>query len=172
MTPKASLDWLLLKDLWWPDTRRAWRSQNIMCFVWIFLLHFSQHNGSGVITWESTLFIFLILLFIFLHPNHIQVYIQISSNQPYLQRSNTFFVSFWCLFIYVFWERERGSTSRGRTEREGEREYQAGSALSVNPEIMTWAEIKSQTLNQLSHQTPREATLLLGARPPIRVRMR
>ena len=45
------------------------------------------------------------------------------------------------------------------TERERDRESQAGFALSEqslmleprNHEIMTWAEIKSQTLNWLSH---------------------
>ena len=48
----------------------------------------------------------------------------------------------------------------GGAEREGERESQAGSMLLAqsderleltNSEIVTWAKIKSQTLNQLSH---------------------
>ena len=56
-------------------------------------------------------------------------------------------------------ERERVSTSRGGAKREGERESQAGSALSEPDmvpnsgtiEIMTGAEIKNQMLNQLRH---------------------
>ena len=57
-------------------------------------------------------------------------------------------------------ERVRRSRERGR-ERERERESQAGSALSSQSpvwgsnsqthDIMTWAEIKSQTFNRLSH---------------------
>ena len=70
--------------------------------------------------------------------------------------------------IYLFWERgreeERGRetehTSRGGAEREGERIPNRLCVVSAEPyegfdltnhEIMTWAEIKSQTLNQLSH---------------------
>ena len=60
----------------------------------------------------------------------------------------------------LFWERERAHEQGKDTEREGERESQAGSMLSVqgptqdsisgihlrNCEIKTWAEIKSQIL--------------------------
>ena len=64
--------------------------------------------------------------------------------------------------VYLFWERERESVHvrGGGAEREGEREFQAGSTLSAvpspgldltNDEIITRAEIKSQSLNQLSH---------------------
>ena len=51
--------------------------------------------------------------------------------------------------------------SGGEADREGERESQAGSVPMstepdmgvgpINHEIMTWAEIQSQMLNQLSH---------------------
>ena len=54
---------------------------------------------------------------------------------------------FWSLFIY-FWKREKASGRRA--EREGEREYQAGSALSaqklmrgLNPwTVRSWCELK------------------------------
>ena len=57
-------------------------------------------------------------------------------------------------------ERERAWMSRGEGQRDRERESQAGSTLSEEPdmglnpmtlEIMTWAKIKSQTLNRLGH---------------------
>ena len=65
----------------------------------------------------------------------------------------------------IYFERARawahGSMRAGEGQREGERESQAGSTLSAEPEarlnpmtdceIMTWAEIKSQILNRLSH---------------------
>ena len=58
----------------------------------------------------------------------------------------------------IYFEREKESTGRGGTEREGEREsQQLGIPRTWDPmnptnrEIMTCAEIKSQTLNQLSH---------------------
>ena len=61
--------------------------------------------------------------------------------------------------IFLFWESER-ARERG-TEREGDRESQAGSCTVstelyvglelMNREIMTWVEIKSRMLNQLSH---------------------
>ena len=56
------------------------------------------------------------------------------------------------MFIYYFWERERDSVSKGRAEREGDTESEAGSrlwALSTEPDmgleltsyaIVTWAE--------------------------------
>ena len=59
------------------------------------------------------------------------------------------------MFIYLYWE----SMSRGGAEREGEKEFQAGSTLSTGSqlgawshghEIVTWAEIKSLMLNGLS----------------------
>ena len=68
--------------------------------------------------------------------------------------------------IYLF-DREKvcGRMHRGEAEREGERESQAGSTLSVpslmqgsmrgsisqTPEITTWAEIQSRMFNRLSH---------------------
>ena len=72
-----------------------------------------------------------------------------------------------CVCVYVFclfiFDRER-ERKQGRGRREGGRESQAGSTLSaqslteglkpMNHEVMTWAKIKSQTLNQLSHQEP------------------
>ena len=72
----------------------------------------------------------------------------------------TYFLSFsafpnlWCLDPQSFF------FLRGEGQRQRERELQAGSmpntessegAQSHNLEIMTWAKIKSQTLNQLSH---------------------
>ena len=62
-------------------------------------------------------------------------------------------------FIYLFWEREREQWKRGR-ERRSERISSRVRTVSVGPheglyprnsEIMTWAKIKSQMLNQLSH---------------------
>ena len=62
------------------------------------------------------------------------------------------------MFIYLFLrERKRESTNRVGAEREGERESQADSEEPdvglelTNSGIMTWAEIKSWTLNQLRH---------------------
>ena len=71
------------------------------------------------------------------------------------------------LFIYLFIlrereggkERERERESTGGAEREEEKESQAGTDRAQpnvgldprNQEIMTWAKIKSQTLNQLIH---------------------
>ena len=63
-------------------------------------------------------------------------------------------------------KRTQASAQAGEGQREKERESQAGSALSaqslmqglepMNREIVTWAEIKSQPLNQLSYaSTPR-----------------
>ena len=62
------------------------------------------------------------------------------------------------LSIYFFWERLRGGVE-GWRERERERilkrlqaQHRAWHrAWSHHPEIMTWAEIKSWTVNQLSH---------------------
>ena len=60
------------------------------------------------------------------------------------------------MFIY-FWDRERQSTSRGGSEREGDTESETGSglrAVSTGPdagleltdyEIMTWAEVRRST---------------------------
>ena len=71
--------------------------------------------------------------------------------------SDSFFLS-----LFIYFERDKDSMSRGQAEREGDRESQAGTALSAqspmwgsnpwNHEFMTWAETKSQTLNQLSHR--------------------
>ena len=71
--------------------------------------------------------------------------------------SNHLFICFFFKFIYSFWERERKRVSGVGEEREGERESQGGSTepdAGLNPmnqEITTWAEIKSQTLNRMSH---------------------
>ena len=61
------------------------------------------------------------------------------------------------LSLFIYFERDRDSTSGGGTEREGDRESQAGSVLpaqsptwgsnSQNREIVTRAETKSQMLN-------------------------
>ena len=64
--------------------------------------------------------------------------------------------------MFVYFEREKVCVSRGGAERLRERESQAGYTLSIsaepdmglnlmNSEIMTLGEIKSQTLNRLSH---------------------
>ena len=69
------------------------------------------------------------------------------------------------MFVYV--ERERASTSEGGAERES----QADSILCMEPdvgldctnhEIMTRAEIKSWTLNQLNHPGAPEYCILNG----------
>ena len=67
------------------------------------------------------------------------------------------------MFVY-FWEKEESTRVHmwaRKKQREGERESKAGcETISVEPdagleltnrEIMTWAEIKSWTLNLLSH---------------------
>ena len=54
-------------------------------------------------------------------------------------------------------ERERESFSRLLTEGGA----QCGGAQSHNPEIMTWAEIKSRLLNQLSHPSTFQVTTWL-----------
>ena len=69
----------------------------------------------------------------------------------------SFFLKRFFLSLFIYCERE----SHGGAEREGERESQAGSTLSVqsptwgsssqNYEIMTWTEIKSWSLNWLRH---------------------
>ena len=69
------------------------------------------------------------------------------------------------MFIYLFWQRE--STSRGGAERERLRESEtipsrlcapsteADTGLEpTNGEIITWAKIKSWTLNQIKSGTP------------------
>ena len=62
--------------------------------------------------------------------------------------------------LYLFWERKSVYACEGGAYREGERESQAGSPLSVqsdeglspmNHEIMTWPKIKNPVLNRLSH---------------------
>ena len=54
--------------------------------------------------------------------------------------------------MFIYFESEKERMSRGGEEREGERESQAGSVVTMEPdteldltdcEIMTWAEIKS-----------------------------
>ena len=59
------------------------------------------------------------------------------------------------MFMCLFWESESKTEhmSRGGAAREGERECQAGSMPSVepNPEILTRAKIKSWILNWLRH---------------------
>ena len=66
---------------------------------------------------------------------------------------------FW-IFIYLFGERERERERESTWERGRERISSRLHAISAepdrglkptNPKIMTWAEIKSQTLNWLSH---------------------
>ena len=70
---------------------------------------------------------------------------------------SNFILFFFLMFIY-FWERDRQSESRGRTEREGDTELEAGSRLQLsalcsvlvglkltNYEIMTWAEVGGLT---------------------------
>ena len=84
--------------------------------------------------------------------------------EPCLLRLCTSFF-FLIMFIY-FWERERKrerENELGRGQREGDTESQAGSrlwAVSAEPDagleptehkIVIWSEIKSQTLNWLSH---------------------
>ena len=77
-------------------------------------------------------------------------------------------------FLSLFWEterereRERERAGDGGGEREGERESQErdrepDTGLEpTNHEIMTWAKIKRQTLNRLSHPgTLRQCTLLI-----------
>ena len=74
-----------------------------------------------------------------------------STKAPTKRSDASIFFFFFSLFIYF--ERER--TCGGEDQREGERESQAGCTLSaqspmqgLNPhshEIMTWAEIESQT---------------------------
>ena len=59
-------------------------------------------------------------------------------------------------FLSLFTSRERQSVRAGDGKRERERESQAGSEpnTGIEPtihEILTWVEIKSQMLNQLSH---------------------
>ena len=64
-------------------------------------------------------------------------------------------------FKFIYFERECMHVHELGRGKERGREFQAGSTLSVRSpmqglnlmkqEIMTWAEIKSQTLNQLSH---------------------
>ena len=62
--------------------------------------------------------------------------------------------------LFLYFERNRESVSRGGTEREGERKSQAASmiqhraghrARAHKDEIMTWAKIRSRILNWLSH---------------------
>ena len=77
-------------------------------------------------------------------------------------------------FLFIF---ESGETSwGGERQREGERrENPKHSALSAEPdtgldlshEIMTWAEIKSWTLNQLSHPGVPEHKLLMPLYIPV-----
>ena len=64
----------------------------------------------------------------------------------------------WLFFKFIL--RERGRVLVGRSRERGERESQAGSMLSPEPdtglnlmnhEIMAWADIRSQMLNWLSH---------------------
>ena len=75
---------------------------------------------------------------------------------------HSFFFNFKKFFKVIhFWERESQSMSQGGAEREGERESQAGSALSAQSlmqglnsqshEIVAWTKIKSHVLMQLSH---------------------
>ena len=56
--------------------------------------------------------------------------------------------------LYLFWERlreiERG-LGKGQRVRISSRLYAEHGAWSQNPAIMTWAQIKSQRLNWLSH---------------------
>ena len=79
--------------------------------------------------------------------------------------------NFFNVYLFILIERERERMSRGGAERQGEKEFQAGSTLpaSTEPEvgleltdheIMTWAKIKSRTLNQLSHPGARTIIIL------------
>ena len=76
------------------------------------------------------------------------------------------FTYYFRVFIHLFWEREKESAEAGERQRERQREGvreripsrlrtanmkpSAGLGLT-NREIMTWAEIKSQMLTQMSH---------------------
>ena len=71
------------------------------------------------------------------------------------------FVHTFSFFLSLFILREREGTGEGQREREGERENSKQALCCqhrdwhrldlTNHEIMTWAQIKSQTLNWLSH---------------------
>ena len=62
--------------------------------------------------------------------------------------SHTFFLS-----LFIYFERDRDSVSRGGAEKEGKRENLSSlraTSYGLDPtkgEIMTWAKTKSQTLN-------------------------
>ena len=73
-------------------------------------------------------------------------------------------------FIYLFWEREREHECARGVEKEGQRIPSRFCMVSTKPnaeldptncEIMTWAEVKSQTLNWLSHSGAPELKCLL-----------
>ena len=84
-----------------------------------------------------------------------------------LMSAITIIINFFLSFIYLFSEREREGAREatrvgGRAEREGKRENSKQALCAVHPEpdtglelrnheIVTRAEIKSRTLNRLSH---------------------
>ena len=79
--------------------------------------------------------------------------------------------------MFIYFERERESTSRGGAERERETECQAGSISSAsepdtgfdltNHEITTRAKIKSRTLDQQSHPSTSTSKTVLQSLPHI-----
>ena len=92
--------------------------------------------------------------------SHFQfLFLSVNSLAKWFRESTRHWINFLKMFIL---ERERESTHASRGRVEGERipsslHAQCGArcaAPSHDPEIMTWAETKSQTLNRLSHRCP------------------
>ena len=102
--------------------------------IWLFF-----HSGQGQLSWQGQ--------WVFSLKNHFK---------------NCF------LKFYLFWEKERESVCTGGAESEGERERIPSRLHTVsvgleptNHEIMTWAEIKNQALNWLSHPGTLKKPLLI-----------
>ena len=82
-----------------------------------------------------------------LHINYIK-------NGKYITNSSSPSLVFFKDFVYLFTclrEREREGKSRGKGTSWLWAKDRAWLSLTQDPEIMTWAKIKSLTLNQLSH---------------------
>ena len=87
-----------------------------------------------------------------------------------MHRQAVLFFFFFSFYLFTLRHRGRGSASMGERQRKRQRKSQAGSIpsaesytglnLMTDSEIRTWAEIKSQMLNQLSHPGARLSAYL------------
>ena len=136
---------------WWMDKwRNEWLNEQTKSFKHTEILEVVIcHHPLGLFSFPPLPLWFKILI------SHFQIVAIVFWSPASSHHSKRSFI-FFNVYLFIWRERKRNSTctrKQGRDRERGwERKSQAGSALSSqNLRPMTWAEIKSQTLNWLSH---------------------